>query len=220
MREQIIGLVRVSTESQTVSGNGLEAQRSVIIQFARDNNFELIEIVTEEASGKLPLEERPVLKAALLKAAKLKATLVVSKLDRLSRKASFILNLMETRAKFAVAQFGINADPLILHIYAVMAEKERKMISERTSAALQALKAKGVKLGNPRTLVAAQIKGGATNATKADEFAKKMRPTVERMRRDGMTLAAISEELNHNGTKTARGGLWAKTTLCNMIARW
>jgi DNA invertase Pin-like site-specific DNA recombinase len=134
----------------------LEAQRQAILAFAEEHNLEVLEIVREDASGKLGLDERPVLRQAIARCLKLKATLLVSKLDRLSRHAVFILNLMETRAKFIVAQFGMDADAFMVHIYAVLGEKERKMISERTAAALQTLKAKGKVLGNQTNIESAR----------------------------------------------------------------
>lgn len=218
--KQLIGYIRVSTDEQGTKGNGLEAQRVAIIKFAEDNGYKLLEILREDASGKLGLDERPVLKAALSKALKIKATLVVSKLDRLSRQAAFILNLMNTRAKFIVTQFGEGVDEFMLHMYAVLAEKERKMISERTAAALQTLKAKGKVLGNQTNIEAARGLAAVAVGDKANAFAEKMRPSISRMIRDGMSLRAIANELNENGTKTARGGAWTATTISNMSARW
>lgn len=218
--KQLIGYIRVSTEEQSRSGNGLEAQTAAIHRFAEDNGYTVLDIVQEDASGKLGLDGRPLLKAVLAKAMKLKIPVVVSKLDRLSRDASFILNLMTTKAKFIVTQLGEDVEPFMLHIYAVMAEKERQMISERTKSALAVLKKKGVVLGNPTCLEKAQILGGIKNAKKADEFADSVRPTIERMRRDGMKLSEIADELNTNGTKTARGGMWSVTSLSRIISRW
>lgn len=218
--KRLVGYIRVSTESQGVSGNGLEAQRNAITKFAADFNYEIVEILTEEASGKLGLDQRPVLKEALAKSLKLKAVLVVSKLDRLSRQAAFILNLMATTAKFIVTQFGETVDEFMLHMYAVLAEKERKMISERTSAALQTLKTKGVKLGNRTNIDVAQENGTKTIKAHADSFADKMRPTIQRMLDAKMSLAGIADEFNRTGTKTVRGGAWTNTSVSRLIARW
>lgn len=217
--KQLIGYIRVSTDEQGTRGNGLAAQRAAIVKFAEDYGYELIEIVREDASGKLGLDDRPVLKAALVKALKLKAVLAVNKLDRLSRKAAFIFNLMNTRAKFIVTQIP-DADEFMLHMYAVLAEKERAMIAERTSAALQMLKADGKVLGNRTNIEEARKAASVAVSDKADVFASKMKPTISRMMRDGMSLRAIAAELNENGTKTARGGAWSAATISNMSARW
>ena len=223
--KKAIGYIRVSTDDQGKSGNGLDVQRAAIVRFAADNGFELTEMVEEWASGKLDLEDRPLLAGAVAKCLKSKCVLLVSKLDRLSRKVSFIANLMNTSLLFIVTEFGADVSPFMLHIHASIAEQERKLIGERTKGALKALAARGKVLGyadhkDPATIVLARAKGNATNAAKADAFAAKLRPTVERMVRDGMTSKAIAEELNTNGIKTARGGNWAAQTVINLRARW
>lgn len=216
--KEMIGYIRVSTDEQGTAGNGLEAQRTAIIKFAADNGHTLLEIVQEVASGKLGLNDRPVLNAAIKRCIKSKATLVVSKLDRLSRQAAFILNLMDTSVKFVVTQFP-DADEFMLHMYAVLGEKERKMIGQRTKDALAELKRKGVKLGGPKALEAGVI-GRGVQAAKANEFAEKLRPAIERMRSSGMSFQAIADEFNTHGTKTARGGAWQATTVRNMCQRF
>lgn len=219
--KEIIGYIRVSTDEQGTAGNGLDAQRAAIEKFAADNGYTLLEIVQEVASGKLGLEDRPVLRGAIHRSLKQKAMLVVSKLDRLSRHAAFVLNLMDTKAQFCVAELGENVSPFMLHIYAVVAQQERELISKRTTDALTALKAKGVVLGNKKNLGEAQFKGRAALVQKADEFAEKMRPSITRMQLSGMTMRAIAEEFNMNGTKTYTGtGKWSAKSICNIIARW
>jgi DNA invertase Pin-like site-specific DNA recombinase len=218
--KEIIGYIRVSTDEQGTAGNGLDAQRAAIIKFAQDNNYTLLSIVQEVASGKLGLEDRPVLKAAIARSLKEKAMLVVSKLDRLSRHAAFVLNLMDTKANFCVAELGENVSPFMLHIYAVVAQQERELISRRTTDALAALKAKGVILGNKKNIEMAQQNGGFTQMKKSDDFAKRMQPSITRMREAGMTLKQIAEEFNTNGTKTMKGGAWSAAGLCNLIKRF
>jgi DNA invertase Pin-like site-specific DNA recombinase len=233
MTKNLLAYLRVSTDDQGVAGNGLEAQRASILKFAEDNGYTVIEFVQEVASGKLGIEDRPVLRQALARALKLKVALVVSKLDRLSRQAAFILNLMNTKAKFIVAQFGDTVDEFMIHIYAVLGEKERQMIGQRTRDALAVLKAKGVKLGAASresyvnkdgkecmgSLEAGRL-GATANVDKADAFAIRMRPSIERMINSGMSMSAVAREFNANGTKTARGGDWTATTVGNMVKRW
>ncbi len=156
-----IGYVRVSTAEQGKSGLGLEAQKAAIEAFAQREGFVVSTYFTEVQSGKRisdTLDERPQLQAALKSGAQNKIPIIVSKLDRLSRDVHFISGLMVQRVEFIVAELGRNNDPFMLHLFAALAEKERAMISQRTKAALAALKARGVKLGSP-----APWKGGEVN---------------------------------------------------------
>lgn len=212
---------RVSTGEQGNSRLGLDAQQSELHRWALIGGHTIIADVEEVVSGKHGLDRRPILRSALLQADKEDCIVVVSKLDRLSRKASFILNLMDTSTRFATAEDGLDCPPLQLHIRAVFAEDERRRIGERTKAALAQLKLKGVKLGGVTSGQAvANAKAAATNKAEADDFAAFMRPVIERMRRDGMSVNAIAEELNLHGNKTARGKKWHATTVCNIMRRW
>lgn len=148
-----IGYLRVSTAEQGKSGLGLEAQKAAIESFAAREGFIVTSWFTEVQSGKRvsdTLDERPQLQAALALGKAQKIPILVSKLDRLSRDVHFISGLMVQRVEFIVAELGRNNDPFMLHLFAALAEKERAMISQRTKAALAALKARGVKLGPPR----------------------------------------------------------------------
>jgi DNA invertase Pin-like site-specific DNA recombinase len=114
--KKLVAYIRISTEKQQVARNGAEAQREEIEAFAAANGYEIIEFFEEAVSGKYNLDYRPQLKKAIELCEKTKATLVSSKLDRLSRRAAFIMNLMETDLKFVVAELGENITPLMLHI--------------------------------------------------------------------------------------------------------
>src|SRR5215216_3898466 len=118
-------------------------------------------VEVETGKGADALDRRPQLAAVLLAAKKAKCSVLVSKLDRLSRDVAFISGLMAQRVPFIVAELGRDADPFMLHLYAALAEKERRLISERTTAALQAKKAAGSKLGNPTNLRTAGETGRA-----------------------------------------------------------
>ena len=150
MSVNVIAYYRVSTQKQGRSGLGLDAQRAAIRRFAEDEGLtisaEYIEI--ETGKGADALERRPELTKALKFARKDKCAVVVAKLDRLSRDVAFIAALMAQRVPFIVAELGMNADPFMLHIYAALAEQERRMISERTRQALAAARERGVLLGN------------------------------------------------------------------------
>ena len=160
-----IGYVRVSTAEQGKSGLGLEAQRAAIEAFAAREGMAVAEWFSEVQSGKRvsdTLDERPQLQLALQRSKDQKLPILVSRLDRLSRDVHFISGLMIHKVKFMVAELGPDVDSFTLHIFAALAEKERALISQRTKAALAALKARGVKLGNPRPRDAALRGGEAT----------------------------------------------------------
>lgn len=223
MTKKLISLLRVSTDEQGKSGNGIDAQREAIQQFADSRGYELLEEHEEWESGKLGLEDRPVLRKALERAKKLDAILVVSKLDRLSRDVELVAGLMK-RTKFIAVALGEDVDPMLMHIYATFAQKERSLIAERTKAALDQLKARGVELGyaqhkDPNTIVEARAKGAARNAAKADEFADKIGSIAKTLRGEGRTFKAVAEELNRMGIRTARGKTWATQTVINLIER-
>jgi DNA invertase Pin-like site-specific DNA recombinase len=147
---QVIAYLRVSTQRQQRSGLGIEAQRAAIERFAASERLTIIGEYMEADTGKGAdaLERRPQLAAALAAARKAKCSIVVSKLDRLSRDVAFVSGLMAQRVPFMVAELGRDADPFMLHLYAALAEKERRLISERTRAALQAKRAAGARPGN------------------------------------------------------------------------
>jgi DNA invertase Pin-like site-specific DNA recombinase len=150
--KSLIGYVRVSTSQQGRSGLGIEAQRAALARFAASEGFELGKVFVEVETGKGAdaLDRRPQLAAALSDARRQRCPVAVAKLDRLSRDVHFISGLMAHRVPFLVAELGPDVDPFILHLFAALAEKERSMISARTKAALQAAKARGVKLGGPK----------------------------------------------------------------------
>jgi DNA invertase Pin-like site-specific DNA recombinase len=207
----IVAYYRVSTAQQGRSGLGLEAQRAAVAAFAEAEGFEVAAEYTEVETGKGAdaFDRRPQLKAALKHAKRLKAPACVAKLDRLSRDVAFIATLMAQRVPFIVCALGRNVDPFTLHIYAALAEQERRMISERTKAGLAAAKARGVKLGNP-----AQARAMAAAAAARDEA---LRDTLAPM--VGMPLRAIAGKLNQLGIAAPRGGAWEHKSVLRMLAR-
>jgi DNA invertase Pin-like site-specific DNA recombinase len=212
MPAPIIAYIRVSTDKQSKSGLGLEAQRDAIARFARAEALEVAGefIEVETGKGADALDKRRQLAAALRKAKQIKAPIVVSKLDRLSRDVHFISGLMTKRVPFIVAALGKNVDPFMLHIYAALAEKERSMISERTRDALAKAKQRGVVLGNPGL---GKMVTEATAARDAD-----LRPILEAMR--GQPLRAIAEELTDRRIKTPRGSdTWNQVTVMRSMRR-
>jgi DNA invertase Pin-like site-specific DNA recombinase len=151
--KQAVAYTRVSTAEQGRSGLGLEAQKIAIEAFAAREGITISGWFSECQSGKRvsdTLADRPQLSAALRASQELSGPVLVSKLDRLSRDVHFISGLMAHKVPFLVAELGADVDPFMLHLFAALAEKERAMISQRTKAALAALKARGVKLGPKR----------------------------------------------------------------------
>src|SRR3954469_2533239 len=211
MRPQLIAYYRVSTVKQGQSGLGLEAQRRAVIAFADAEAFEIVAEFTEIETGKGSdaLDRRPELKAALKAAKKAKCEVAVAKLDRLSRDVVFIASLMAQRVPFIVCALGRNVDPFTLHIYAALAEQERRMISQRTSAGLQAAKERGVKLGNPAL--------AASNAAAAAARDEALRPVLVDLR--GLSANAIARELNARQIATPRGKSWSAATVIRVQRR-
>lgn len=215
---KFIAYYRVSTDRQGRSGLGLEAQREAVTSYLNGGNWQLLDEFVEVESGKRD-DNRPQLAAALAACRKHRATLVIAKLDRLSRNVAFIANIMESKAEFIAVDQPF-ANRLNLHILAAFAEHEREQISIRTKAALAAKKAQGVKLGNRTNLAEAQAKGGAAVRREADRFAANIMPIIQQIQRAGLTsYNAIAKALNDRGVKTAKGGTWAAATVRNIVLR-
>jgi DNA invertase Pin-like site-specific DNA recombinase len=216
--KQAIILTRVSTSEQGKSGLGLASQEAAARAFAAAEGFEVVEVVSEVASGKLGLDEREGLRTALAKAKKLRCPVIVAKLDRLSRDVAFISGLMSRGVPFIVAELGADVDPFVLHLFAALGEKERKMIGQRTKAALAPMVGTG-KLGNKTNLGEAQAKGQATNAARAAAFAAKMIPILQERKAKGMTLDQIAASLNDDYYPTLNDGEWHKSTVSRLLAK-
>lgn len=211
---------RVSTSEQGRSGLGLEGQAEAVRRFCEAEGFEIVADFEEVASGKLPIEGRPALDAALDRARKLKCPVVVSKLDRLSRDVAFISGLMARGVPFIVAELGADTDPFVLHLFAALAEKERALISSRTRAALQAKKAAGVVLGNQTNLADARTQAARVKSQKARAFANQTRPLVAQLMAGGASMNAVARRLNELRYPTSRGGAWTAKTISRILAKY
>ena len=207
-----VAYIRVSTQKQARSGLGLEAQQAALAAFANAEGFDLVETFTETETGKGAdaLDRRPQLAAALNVAKKHKAPIIVAKLDRLSRDVHFISGLMSHRTPFIVAELGADADPFMLHLFAALAEKERRLISQRTKAALAAKKAQGVKLGGLRAK-------GIEARDEANARAELLRPLFAEL--EGLSANAIAREFNARGVATPTGKPWSAVTVLRVKAR-
>jgi DNA invertase Pin-like site-specific DNA recombinase len=160
-----------------------------------------------------------MLAQAIAEALRIKCSVIVAKLDRLSRDVHFISGLMAGRVRFVVAELGPDVDPFMLHIYAAVAQKEAAIISERTTLALQVAKARGVRLGSPKIEMVREAAEAAIKA-EADQRAQNVRPVIDAIRAAGVVkVRDIAAALNARGIATARGGRWHPSTVQNILAR-
>ena len=215
--KQFVIYTRVSTKSQGDSGLGLEAQErdiNLYLDNYAEEPHEVIGRFCDVESG--TRADRPQMQEALELVRKTGSTLLVAKLDRLSRKVSFIATLMDDKkVDFKVASMP-TADKVMLHIYAVLSEAERDFISTRTKAALKEAKARGVKLGGARPN--SQARHDAVKAL-ANQTAMKVSKLIKDQRSSGRSYRDIAEQLNNLDVSTARGGKWFASTVRNYDLR-
>ena len=211
-----IAYYRVSTQKQSASGLGIEAQRAAVNAYLAGREHQLIAEYTETESGRHA--DRPKLADALAEAKRRRATLVIARLDRLARSVVFVASLMESGVAFVACDM-VDASPLFLHIMAAVAEAEAKAISERTKAALAAARARGVKLGGPN-LPEAQRLARESIVRHADQRATDVLPIVKQMVERGENSShRIAAELQRLGIKTARNRNWHASTILKMLKR-
>lgn len=208
---------RVSTEEQGRSGLGLEAQErdiGIYLDNFSEVPWEVIGRFRDVLSG--GSDGRPQLAEATRLVRTTGAELLVAKLDRLSRDVAFIATLIkDKKVRLRVAQMP-NADPFQLHLYAALAEQERKFISERTKAALKAAKERGVQLGGLRDKT---MKRNEAIQKRAKTEAEKAMRIIGPLRKAGLTLSAIADTMNEMGAKSSRGGKWSATQVMRVLGR-
>ena len=207
---EFVAYYRVSTDRQGESGLGLEAQRSAVARFIQGAS--LLGEFQEIESGKNHTN-RPQLTAALVMCRTSRATLVIAKLDRLARDVHFISGLMKAGVDFVAVDMP-QANKLTVHILAAVAEHEREAISQRTKAALQAAKARGTKLGNPRWQESIVRARTARNPVPVSPT---IVATIAERRAQGVTLRKIAEHLNKMGVRTPRGNRWHPETISKLL---
>lgn len=212
-----VAYLRVSTREQGKSGLGLEAQRDAIERFCEaDGELTISDWFTETESGKRvsdTLAKRPQLAAALNRAKQVGGPVIVAKLDRLSRDVHFVSGLMVHGIEFIACELGRQSDPFMLHLFAALAEKERALISQRTTAALAALKRRGTRLGSPDTSIGGRVSAGLRQAAA--------------IARDRTWLAAAgpgslterAARLNAQGYRTTEGKRFSPQIMSRMVRR-
>jgi DNA invertase Pin-like site-specific DNA recombinase len=216
---QAIGYIRVSTQRQGDSGLGLEAQVAAISAYCEQHKATLVATYREVESGRS--DARPQLAKALAHAKRIGATLLIAKLDRLARSVHFISGLMESGCDFRACDLP-EANRLLLHVMAAVAENEARAISDRTVAALQAAKARGVALGatnpNSRNLTRAARLKGAQRAKEAARTAyASVLPKLQALRDQGLGFGAIARRLNAQGFATRTGADWTGTQVRRVL---
>jgi len=215
--KQFVVYTRVSTKRQGDSGLGLEAQErdvALYLENYADEPHEVIGSFCDIDSGSK--SDRPELRKAIDQAKQTGATLLVAKLDRLSRSVAFIATMMEDKKLNLTVATMPHADKFQLHIYAALAQQEREFISTRTKAALAAAKARGVKLGGARPNNDARH---AAVKVLADQNASKVSKFIKDNRASGRSYRYIAEQLNQLSVSTAKGGNWFASTVRNYDLR-
>ena len=215
---QFIAYYRVSTKGQGESGLGLKAQKSAVLRFVKEATL-IIGEFTDVESGKK--DNRPELLQAIKAAKEKEATLVIAKLDRLSRNLTFISSLMDSGVKFSCCDLP-EANEFTIHIFAALAQQERKMISERTKIALQSKIIRGEKLGTPANLdESARLKGLSLRQQNAqvNTANRQASELIAIYREKGHSLQQIADKLNASGYRTRRGKQFSKSTVHMLLMR-
>jgi len=211
---KFVSYYRVSTERQGIQGHGIEAQRQAVKRYLGSLECELLGTFEEVESG--ANNHRPQLAAAIKLAKSRKAVLIIAKLDRLSRNAAFLLQLQDSGVDFIACDMP-NADRLSIGIIALLAQRERELISERTKAGLAVAKSRGARLGNPKP-ADSLIKASQAIQEKKGLFVIQIRKIIEEIQSTGVrSLSKIADCLNKRGEKTRRGGIWTATAVKRVI---
>lgn len=217
-----VAYYRVSTKGQKRSGLGLEAQQEAVRRYLSGGQSSLVEAFTEVESGKRD-DDRPQLARALQTCRVYGAKLVIAKLDRLSRDAHFLLGLEKARVDFVCTDMP-HANRLTVGIMAMVADEERRAISDRTKAALAAAKRRGVALGGDRGAKlsrAARKAGRDAQVTRANERAADLAHIIRDLQSSGITsLSGIAKALTERRVPTPRGSTkWIAVQVARTVAR-
>jgi DNA invertase Pin-like site-specific DNA recombinase len=216
MTPKFVAYYRVSTTKQGINGLGMDAQRDAVGNYLKGRDGTLIAEFAEVESGKR--NQRREMQKAIALCRKEGATLLIAKLDRLARNAAFLLNLRDSGVDFIATDMP-HADKFTVGIMALVAEKEREMISQRTKDGLAAAKRRGIKLGNPRPSHAVQL-AVAANRKRAKNHSEQIVPVIVEIQKAHVTtLRAIAHCLNVRGFKTPNGRAFAAQSVKNALRR-
>lgn len=233
--------IRVSTSKQEAKGNGLEAQRAAILDFAaQEKIYQIGDFFVEALSGSL--EDRPALLEAFSLAKEHNAFVVTSKLDRLSRNSAFINNLIEKNFKFVTKEYGFDYDPLILRIVAAINQNERERIAQRTKDGLAQVKLRLEKeyqeelktnpnavrkrLGIPQDKINDSHMSRVAKREAIDDaiyqWKEYIKPTIDELyleKKKKPSTVKVAERMNVKGLKNKHGNLWTPSILYHLIKR-
>jgi len=218
--KKFVAYLRVSTARQGRSGLGLEAQQTAVHQFVSGRGGKIIapEFVEVESGKK---DDRPELQKALKRCLVTGATLIVAKLDRLSRNAEFLMALQNSSVDFVAADLP-EANTMTVGVMAVVAQYEREATSQRTKAALAAARARGTVLGGHRDgsadILRYRQRGVQAARAKALENAELRREMLESLIDEGLSLNGMAARLNTDSVTTSRGGQWTATAVKRTLA--
>ncbi len=223
---KLVAYVRVSTKGQGESGLGLEGQQIAISRHTETTGCDLIATYTEVESGKR--SDRPELARAMAHAKRSGATLVIARLDRLSRNLHFLSGLMEGKVEFVACDMP-SANRLTLHIMAAVAEDFAKQVSDKTKMGLEAAKVRGTKLGGYREKAAAKLtpevraeaakRAGESHRAEAVDAYADLLPRMVAMKGEGLSLSQIANTLNSEGQQTRTGAAWGKVQVKRVLDR-
>lgn len=216
MTGKFVAYYRVSTTKQGINGLGMDAQRDAVARYLNGGDWKLIAEFAEVESGKH--NNRQEMEKAIALCRKEGAILLIAKLDRLARNAAFLLNLRDSGVDFIAVDMP-HADKFTVGIMALVAEKERDLISQRTCDGLAAARRRGIKLGNPRPESALQA-ARAVNVARADAYVQSLMPVIQEIREAHVTtLRGIARCLNARGFKTPNGRAFAPQSVKNILSR-
>ena len=216
-----VAYYRVSTSKQGINGLGMDAQEKAVSTYLDAQDGELIDSYREVESGKI--NKRPELEKALRRCRLTGATLVIAKLDRLSRNAAFLMALRDSEIAFVCCDMP-EANNLTVGLLACLADYERQLISERTKAALSAAKARGIKLGNPNLANVRNLDTSRATAAKSARAAARnaeIREVIHELKADAgedLSSRAVAGLLNNAGYTTSTGRPWHHQGVLRVLA--
>jgi len=215
---QAVAYYRVSTVKQGSNGLGMDAQKAAVKAYAGSKGLKIIAEYTEVETG-TNKRYRPEVEKAIEESKRRQATLLIARLDRLSRSVSFTSALMDSGISFVCVDMP-EANELTIHIMAALAQYEAKMISKRTKAALAAAKARGVKLGTPENLTdLSRERSAASNLAAAKDAYKDQFHYIQLLRDNGTSYDHIAKILNSEGKRTRQGKPFQAMTIYRILKR-